>query len=63
MIDLKKYTNESQIQKKLHELRMALIKLRAKLANGKLKKTHQIKETKKDIARLLTKLREFKKNG
>ena len=63
MIDLKKYTNESEIQKKLHELRMSLVKLRVKLANGKLKKTHQIKETQKDIARLLTKLNEIKKNG
>ncbi len=43
-----------QLQKNLLETKAHLQELRFKLAAGKLKNPHQIKETKKTIARILT---------
>ena len=46
----------------LEEMREELRKLRFDLVMGKLKNVHKIKETKKDIARILTVINEKQKN-
>ena len=43
-----------QLETKLIEYRKKLQDLRFKLAAGKLKNPHQVSQTKKDIARILT---------
>ncbi len=58
--ELKQLSNKELVQK-LFELKKKLHQLRSHLAAGKLKNPHQIKETKKDIARTLTVLN-LKKN-
>ncbi len=52
--------SESELQKLLVELRGKLRVLRFNLVAGKLKNVSQIRETKRDIARVLTLLREAK---
>lgn len=49
-----------EIERKLKELKENLFKLKVKLSTKQLEKTHQIKFLKKDIARMLTILREKK---
>ena len=43
-----------ELQKELKEKKLALFTLRAKQKTMQLKNTHELKETKKDIARILT---------
>jgi len=52
--------NEKELVQKLFELKKKLHQLRSHLSAGKLKNPHQIKETKKDMARILTILNERK---
>ncbi len=52
--------SESELQRLLVELRGKLRVLRFNLVAGKLKNVSQIRETKRDIARVLTLLREAK---
>ena len=54
-----KYTDISaksidELQKDLKDKKMALFTLKAKQKTMQLKNTHELKETKKDIARILT---------
>jgi large subunit ribosomal protein L29 len=55
--ELRKLTNE-ELQEKLVELKKKLMNLRFQNAIGSLGKTSEIRETKRDIARILTMLRE-----
>ncbi|HDM31966.1 50S ribosomal protein L29 [bacterium] len=50
--------SDKELHQKLVELRKKLAELRFHLSAGRLKNPHQIKETKKDIARILTILNE-----
>jgi len=50
--------SDKELHQKLVELRKKLAELRFNLSAGRLKNPHQIKETKKDIARILTILNE-----
>ena len=54
--DLRKKTKE-ELEKILREKRERLFRLKSDLVSKKLKNTAQIKEVKKDIARILTILR------
>jgi len=58
--ELRQLSNK-ELTQKLFELKKKLQELRSHLAMGKLKNPHQIKATKKDIARILTILNERKK--
>ncbi|MEM0015562.1 MAG: 50S ribosomal protein L29 [Saccharolobus sp.] len=51
---------KDELLKKLDELRLELIKLRVQSRMGTLKNTSSIKNTRKDIARVLTILNEVK---
>ncbi|MEM4884525.1 MAG: 50S ribosomal protein L29 [Saccharolobus sp.] len=51
---------KDELLKKLDELRLELIKLRVQARMGTLKNTASIKNTRKDIARILTILNEAK---
>ncbi|MEM0131371.1 MAG: 50S ribosomal protein L29 [Saccharolobus sp.] len=51
---------KDELLKKLDELRLELIKLRVQSRMGTLKNTASIKNTRKDIARILTVLNEVK---
>lgn len=51
---------EEEIIRKVKELKENLFKLKVKLSTKQLEKTHQIKFIKKDIARMLTILKEKK---
>jgi len=53
--------SETELQKILRQKREKLQKLRFDLAAGKLKNFQEIKQTKKDIARILTVLNEKSK--
>lgn len=57
--ELRKMKKE-ELLKKLDELRLELIKLRVQARMGTLKNTASIKNTRKDIARILTILNEAK---
>ncbi|MEM3515126.1 MAG: 50S ribosomal protein L29 [Saccharolobus sp.] len=57
--ELRKMKKE-ELLKKLDELRLELIKLRVQARMGTLKNTSSIKNTRKDIARVLTILNEVK---
>jgi len=50
-----------QLEARLIESRKKLQELRFKLAAGKLKNPHQVSQTKKDIARILTFINQKKK--
>jgi large subunit ribosomal protein L29 len=52
-----------ELQKKLKEARQELFNLRFQLATGQLKNYKRIKEVKKDIARILTVLKELEKSA
>ena len=54
---------ESELQKELYRLRQDLLKLHKDKIEGDLKQTHKIKQIKKEIARVLTKLNQLKNNG
>lgn len=58
--EIRKKTKE-ELEKLLAEKRKKLTQLRFDLAAGKVKNVREIRETKKDIARILTILRELKK--
>lgn len=60
--DLRNMTVE-ELQKKLKEARQELFNLRFQLATGQLKNYKRIKEVKKDIARILTVLKEMEKSA
>ena len=53
-------SKEGQLQSQLHKLRQKLKQLYKKKLEGKLEKTHLIKETRKEIARILTKINQLK---
>ncbi len=53
--------SEKELQKLLQELRERLRKLRFDLVSGKVKNVREIRQTRKDIARILTILNERKK--
>ena len=55
--ELRKLTNE-ELQEKLKELKKKLMNLRFQNAIGSLGRNSEIRETKRDIARILTILRE-----
>jgi large subunit ribosomal protein L29 len=55
MIEIKDMTNE-EIENKIIELKKQLLDLRFQLATGTLNETGEIKNTKKDVARLMTAL-------
>ncbi|WP_338601106.1 50S ribosomal protein L29 [Sulfolobus tengchongensis] len=59
--ELRKMEKEDLL-KRLEELRLELIKLKVQARMGTLKNTASIKNTRKDIARILTVLSEKKKN-
>lgn len=48
----------AEIEKELHEFRAKLVNLQFDLAAGKVKNIHEVHETKRSIAQLLTILRE-----
>ncbi|MCX7832102.1 MAG: 50S ribosomal protein L29 [Actinobacteria bacterium] len=50
-----------ELQKKLKEARQELFNLRFQLATGQLKNYKKIKEVKKDIARILTVIKEIER--
>ncbi len=52
----------SQLSEKLFQARKKLQEMRFSLASGRLKNPHKIKETKKEIARILTLINEKRKN-
>ncbi|BAI81219.1 50S ribosomal protein L29 [Deferribacter desulfuricans SSM1] len=52
-----------ELKKKELELKENLFRLRFKLATGDLENTAQIRETRKDIARIKTILREYELEG
>ena len=54
---------EKELQKLLQELREKLRKLRFDLVSGKVKNVREIRQTRKDIARILTILNERKKEN
>lgn len=58
--DLRKMQKD-ELLKKLEELRLELIKLRVQARMGTLKNTASIKNTRKDIARILTILNEIRR--
>lgn len=60
--ELRNLTYE-ELQKKLKEARQELFNLRFQLATGQLKNYKKIKQVKKDIARILTVLKEMEKSG
>jgi len=55
--------SEKELQKLLQELREKLRKLRFDLVSGKVKNVREIRQTRKDIARILTILNERKKEN
>ncbi len=61
-IDLRKLTNE-ELKAKVLELKKKLFTLRFQNKIGSLSNTAEIKQTKKDIARILTILRERELNN
>lgn len=60
--ELRNLTKE-ELQKKLKEARQELFNLRFQLATGQLKNYKRIKQVKKDIARILTVLKEIQAAG
>jgi large subunit ribosomal protein L29 len=60
--DLRNLTRE-ELEKKLKEERQELFNLRFQLATGQLKNYKRIKQVKKDIARILTVLKELELNS
>jgi len=60
--ELRNLTKE-ELQKKLKEARQELFNLRFQLATGQLKNYKRIKQVKKDIARILTVLKEIETEG
>lgn len=60
--ELRNLTYE-ELQKKLKEARQELFNLRFQLATGQLKNYQRIKEVKKDIARILTVLKEMENSS
>ena len=56
-----KSAKEGKLQSLLYKLRLQLRELMVKLASGKLEDTSLIKKTKKNIARVLTKINALKK--
>lgn len=59
--ELRNLTYE-ELQKKLKDARQELFNLRFQLATGQLKNYKKIKQVKKDIARILTVMKEIEKN-
>jgi len=55
--------SEKELQKLLQGLRERLRKLRFDLVSGKVKNVREIRQTRKDIARILTILNERKKQN
>lgn len=60
--DLRQYSYEELLQK-LREAKEELFNLRFQAATGQLDNTARIKETKKDIARICTVIRELELSG
>jgi large subunit ribosomal protein L29 len=58
--DLKELNTEDLVQK-LHGLKLELFDLRMQRAEGKLAQPHRIKQVRRDVARVLTLLKEKKK--
>jgi large subunit ribosomal protein L29 len=58
--DLKEL-NAEDLAQKLHGLKLALFDLRMQRAEGKLTQPHRIKQVRRDVARVLTLLKEKKK--
>ena len=54
---------DDELQHRLHELKRKLLNLRFQLASGQLQNTAEIGKTKRDIARVLTVLRERQLEG
>lgn len=54
---------KGELLKKVDELRLELMKLRVQARMGTLKNTASIRNTRKDIARILTVLSEKKREG
>jgi len=54
---------DDELQHRLHELKRKLLNLRFQLASGQLQNTAEIGKTKRDIARVLTLLRERELEG
>ena len=55
--------SEKEIEKLIEEKKGTLFGLKIRLVTGQLKETSQIRETKRDIARLLTIVKEKTKNA
>ena len=55
-----KEMNAEDLAQKLHALRRELFDLRMQRADGKLSQPHQIKRTRRDVARALTLLKQKK---
>ncbi|WP_303646154.1 50S ribosomal protein L29 [Candidatus Solincola tengchongensis] len=60
--ELRQYSYEELLQK-LREAKEELFNLRFQAATGQLDNTARIKETKKDIARICTVIREYELSG
>ncbi len=58
--DLKEL-NAEDLAQKLHGLKLELFDLRMQRADGKLAQPHRIKQVRRDVARVLTLLKEKKK--
>ena len=58
--DLKEL-NADDLAQKLHSLKLELFDLRMQRAEGKLTQPHRIKQVRRDVARVLTLLKEKKK--
>jgi large subunit ribosomal protein L29 len=58
--DLKEL-NAEDLAQKLHALKLELFDLRMQRAEGKLARPHRIKQVRRDVARVLTFLKEKKK--
>jgi len=59
VIELRK-KDKKELEKSVHDLRKKLSDLRFKFSSGKLKNVKEINNSKKEIARILTILREAK---
>ena len=58
--DLKEL-NAEDLAQKLHSLKLELFDLRMQRAEGKLTRSHRIKQVRRDVARVLTLLKEKQK--
>ena len=56
-----KELNAEDLEQKLHAMKLELFDLRMQRAEGKLTKPHRIKQVRRDVARVLTLLKEKRK--